>query len=407
MKKMFGLMQDVIGRLLSCVVPRDGRLCVAGSWMGEMYGDNPRYFVEYLLGHSDLRVVWVGKEHVRDKLPKYPHLKFARLGSLRAVCAALRAKYWIVAQGPRDICAESLRGRAVLLNLWHGHAFKNGGKTRADGTAAPCARKLPLKTRMLNSLTRRGDDELGWTSIASTEGGRHLAEALPQLFSTDLMLPFGTPRNDYLIHNKGNDSLRRELKARYARMLGFGEDKKIVLYLPTFRKPGVKGFSFYGLEGERRERVASFADAVNAVFVEKHHFLTLMANPPPADAAAGWNVVIDEEKSRDVLTQELLLIVDVLVTDYSSVFIDYCLLGRPCVHYVYDLDEYTVHDAGLAYDLEKVCGGPCVKTLDGLLESVGDALAAKRGVPRPGYAELVAFERGNACEQIADWLMRN
>ena len=113
MKKMFGLMQDVIGRLLSCVVPRDGRLCVAGSWMGEMYGDNPRYFVEYLLGHSDLRVVWVGKEHVRDKLPKYPHLKFARLGSLRAVCAASRPGQ-ILSLRPRAVCGA---GAAYAFRL--------------------------------------------------------------------------------------------------------------------------------------------------------------------------------------------------------------------------------------------------------------------------------------------------
>lgn len=392
----------VFGRMLSGIVPRDGRLCVAGSWMGEMYGDNPRYFVEYLLSHSDMRIVWIGKGHVCEKLPSHPHLKFARLGSLRAACAALRAKYWIVAQGPCDICSESLRGRAVLLNLWHGHAFKSGGRTRADGAAACCVKKPSLKTRMINSLTKRGDDELGWTSIASTEGGRHLAEALPQFFSVDFMLPFGTPRNDYLIHNKGNDSLRRELKARYAKMLGFGKDKKIVLYLPTFRKPGVKTFSFYGLEGKQRERMASFADAANAVVVEKHHFLTLKANPPPADAAVGWNVVIGEEQSHDILTQELLLVADVLVTDYSSAFVDYCLLGRPCIHFVYDYDEYTTSDAGLAYDIEEIAGGPVVKTLDGLCEVLRNSLASGRGEPRPGYAAMVEFEKGRACEQLCE-----
>lgn len=371
--------------------------------MGEMYGDNPRYFVEYLLDNTDLSVVWVGKKHVRSMLPSHARIKFALTGSWKATWSALRARYWIVAQGSCDIAPASLRGKALLLNLWHGLAFKCAGRTRADGAAG--VEKGSLKTRMARVLSWREGDELGWTSVASTEGGRHLAEALPQFFSTDLMLPFGTPRNDYLIHNKGNESLRRELKARYARLLGFGEDKKIVLYLPTFRKPGVKGFSFYGLEGAMRERIANFADGANAVFVEKHHFLTLRANPPQTNAVAGWNIVIGEEKFRDVLTQELLLIADVLVTDYSSVFIDYCLLDRPCIHYVYDLEEYTKNDAGLGYDIEKICGGPCVKTVEELTSALENALEAKCASPRPGYRELVAFERGNACEQIANWLM--
>ena len=405
MKKIASLVGSILGRALACIVPRDGRLCAAGSWMGEMYGDNPRYFVEYLLDNTDFRVVWVGKEHVRSMLPSHPRIKFALIGSWKATWSALRARYWIVAQGPCDIGLASLRGKALLLNLWHGLAFKRGGRTRADGPVG--VEKGSLKARIARALTWREGDELGWTSVASTEGGRHLAEALPQLFSTDLMLPFGTPRNDYLIHNRGNESLRRELKARYAKMLGFGEDKKIVLYLPTFRKPGAKTFSFYGLEGGMRERMASFADAANAVVVEKHHFLTLRANPPPPGADAGWNAVIGESLSRDVQTQELLLVTDVLVTDYSSVFIDYCLLDRPCVHFVYDREEYATNDSGLAYDLEKVAGGPCVQTVEELLSALEDAIGAKCGAPRQGYAELVAFERGSACRQIADWLMRN
>ena len=400
MKAIASLVVSVLGRALACSVPRDGRLCVAGSWMGEMYGDNPRYFVEYLLDNTDFRVVWVGKEQVRSRLPSHPRIKFARAGSWKATWSALRARYWIVAQGPCDIGPACLRGKALLLNLWHGLAFKRGGRTRADGSVG--IEKRSLKARIARALVWRQGDELGWTSIASTEGGRHLAEALPQFFSVDFMLPFGTPRNDYLIHNKGNDSLRRELKARYAKMLGFGKDKKIVLYLPTFRKPGVKTFSFYGLEGEQRERMASFADAANAVVVEKHHFLTLKSNPPLVDAAVGWNVVIDEEKSHDVLTQELLLVADVLVTDYSSAFVDYCLLGRPCIHFVYDYDEYTTSDAGLAYDIEEIAGGPVVKTLDGLCEVLRNSLASGRGEPRPGYAAMVEFEKGRACEQLCE-----
>ena len=397
------LLRNFVWRVLSCVVPRDRRLCVAGSWMGEMYGDNPRYLVEYLLANAKVRIVWIGKEHLRAKLPADSNLKFAKIGSVGAAWAALRAGTWIVAQGPCDIGPTSLRGRVTLVNLWHGLAFKRSGQTRADGAAlVQQPRRVQLKKWIVNALTRRRNDELGWTSIASDEGGGHLAAALPQYFSTEKMVPFGTPRNDYLIHSKKKPEVLRELKARYAKLLGFAEDRKVVLYLPTFRKPGAKTISFYRLAGGEGAELRGVLDAANAVLLEKPHFLELAANPPPKNGAANWNVVIDAEKSREVLAQELLLVADVLVTDYSSAFVDYCLLGRPCIHFVYDYNEYTTSDAGLAYDIEEIAGGPVVKTLDGLCEVLRNALASGRGEPRPGYAAMVEFEKGRACEQLCE-----
>jgi len=406
MTKILNLAGEILGWALAWVVPRDRGLCVAGAWMGEMYGDNSRYFVEYLLSHSAKRVVWIGNAFVRDRLPRHPRLAFAQRGTWRAAWSALRAKCWIVVQGPLDIGHSGLRGNAVVLNFWHGLAFKRSGATRADGTGGR-PKIWPLKTRIVRALTRRKDDEAGWTSVASMLGGRHLAEAFPQYFSTDRLLPFGTPRNDYLIRNRDNESLRRELKARYCRMLGIPADRRIVLYLPTFRKSGARTFSFYALSGKVRDEIANLMRNENAVLVEKHHFLALRENPPPRDASADWNAVVGEGLSRDILTQELLLATDVLVTDYSSVFIDYCLLDRACIHFVYDLEEYRTNDSGLAYDPEEVGGGPCVRTAEELPAALKDALAAKHGYPRPGYAGLVEFERGNACEQIADWLNRS
>ena len=91
MRKILWLVLEFAGKMLSCIIPRDRRLCVAGSWMGEMYGDNPRYLVEYLLANAKVRIVWIGKEHLRAKLSADSNLKFAKIGSVGAAWAALRA----------------------------------------------------------------------------------------------------------------------------------------------------------------------------------------------------------------------------------------------------------------------------------------------------------------------------
>lgn len=365
------------GKALSAILPRDEGLCAAGSWLGEMYGDNPKYFVEWLLGHTDMRIVWVGKAKMEKQLPAHPNLRFARLGSAKALWSALRAKTWLVSQGTMDIAPASFRGRATLINLWHGLAFKNSGMTRSDGEVKK-ARHKPLKTRIVNALTRREGDELGWTSVASSEGGVHLSEALPQLFSRKLMVEFGTPRNDYLIANRDNGALRKALRRKYGAIMGIPEGKKMVLYLPTFRKEREKMFRFGELEGEEKAALEKALEAIGAVWVEKPHALTGLSG-------------------EGILTQELLLIADILVTDYSSAFIDFGLLGRKTVHFVYDYEEYTKRDAGLAYNLEEVAGGALAKTV----KELADAL---QGESRPGpkFASLVEFEKGDACRRLAE-----
>ena len=51
--------------------------------------------------------------------------------------------------------------------------------------------------------------------------------------------------------------------------------------------------------------------------------------------------------------EELYLVSDIMITDYSSVMFDYSILNRPILFYVYDLEEYRDNLRGFNLDLEK------------------------------------------------------
>ena len=70
--------------------------------------------------------------------------------------------------------------------------------------------------------------------------------------------------------------------------------------------------------------------------------------------------------------QELLLISDLLITDYSSIMIEYCALNKPLIFFTYDLDSYLSDERGFYFDFKSTVPGPIVFTTDQLIKAIKD-----------------------------------
>ena len=89
---------------------------------------------------------------------------------------------------------------------------------------------------------------------------------------------------------------------------------------------------------------------------------------------------------------ELCLVSDLLVTDYSSVMFDYALLGRPMIFYMYDLEYYRDASNGFYFDPEEVLPGPIVRTQEALYAAVRSAQT-----DRAAYADRYEAFRERFC----------
>ena len=372
----------------SWLVPRSRKLAVFGSWCGKQFSDNPKYLLQYVLEHEDCDCVWIGNPEIEQRLPKHPRLRFARFGSFKANWAALRAKNWFFSQGCQlDISPWFVFGGARMYNLWHGIAFKYMGLRAAS-------RRTCEKTDVFHRAWRWVlDHGLSpkspyWMTTASDSMTEILCSCAPQWFSSARTLRCGTPRNEFLIRNRDNAELVAALKRKYATLLGFDPSKKVVLYMPTFR--GGAG---------ARVGLGSIVDGLDAVLLEKHHPITFARQQTDFPSAAG-SILVTPEQSDLIDNPELYLITDIMIGDYSSAFFDFSLLKRPVVHYVYDLEEYMTKDAGLAYDIRKIAGGPLVRTEEELRETVRRLLADPKCEPGPDLEGLLVYERGDTCRQI-------
>ena len=145
-----------------------------------------------------------------------------------------------------------------------------------------------------------------------------------------------------------------------------------------------------------------------------HHHACIVEKKHPAEVAPVGDVDNTSDRihrigaDAHVDTQELLLVSDVLVTDYSGCFLDYLLLDRPVIHFAYDRDQYSDEDRGLYFDLDEIAGGPIVTSVDELMSALERSLAdrgAEATRRQTVRDRLLAWERGTASATIAEQVL--
>ncbi len=226
------------------------------------------------------------------------------------------------------------RDHQHVLQTWHGSTLKRLARDRPDSG---------LRTRIAATREGRRWDALLVQNDFSAE---HLASAYA--FRGPVWVE-GYPRNDVL----AEPSLAGDVRAR----LGFDDAKRIVLYAPTWREDRTAMVDHLD--------VATFAHALGSehVLLVRGHSST-WEHGHDHDAPG----LVDVTGYPDV--SDLLLVADVLVTDYSSVMFDWVSTGRPIVFFVPDLSRYRGELRGFYADLLSEAPGSLVETTDDLVDAV-------------------------------------
>ena len=388
--------------ILLHVLPRDSHKVVFGAWEGKQFSDNPKYFMLYLLKRGGYKCVWVGDEKLRAQVEAIEGARFARKGSVVALWHCLTAKFYVHnILWREDIIDFPHCRRVTIINLWHGIPLKCIGARQMMGNGVRAGdhaieHKVPFWRKAISDVSVYMYDSTSWSSVSSQKMADIVMGGFPGIFKKDRMLMAGSPRNDFLINNKSNDSFRNSLREKYATLLGVSSTRRWYLYLPTFRHDGIP-FSFKG--SKREDQYQEVLRQQDAVLIEKQHFKVLKSLNL-SDGVYGNICIIGQDKSTLIDVQELLLSADVLITDYSSCFLDFELLGRPVIHYAYDLENYVKRDSGLEYNIFDIAAGPVVCSEGDLLSALmmpkADLLSAKGKIAD----EPIIAEKGHACDSV-------
>jgi CDP-ribitol ribitolphosphotransferase len=264
------------------------------------------------------------------------------------------------------------RPGTARIQVWHAAgAFKKFGYSVIDktfGVDAETVRHVRIHSNYSLAL------------VSSMSVARHYAEAFGDpgdIFTSRL----GLPRVDVL----GNPERRAAAEARVRATYPIPPGRRVILYAPTFRGETV---------GKARYADLLDLDVMHRVLGEDH-VLLLKLHPFISEAVAIpaelRDFVIDASGDPDV--NELMLVSDLLVTDYSSVIYEWALLGKPIAFLAPDDGAYDA-ERGFYFDFRRDAPGPIVESTEALaaliraddwdLERIRAFAAASWDVPAGG-----------------------
>lgn len=398
MRKIKTVFLSLYSLFLSLFIKRDEKRIAFGSWAGELFIDNSKYLADYALEHylkKGYVCYWVGNEEIREKID--PRLVFVKRNSVSSITTLLKCKYFFFSQiHTTDICAYNVYRDAILCFLDHGNTIKKCGADDPEYHGQYDVDRFSLIKRMLVKISG-SIIPYNYIAVSSSDNIQTYVTGYKHLVSENTkFIKSGLPRNEILF--KKDDSLRRELKEKYSRLIGFDLNNRVIMYLPTFRRKTEKVYSFTDLPFDQMERLVLLLKEHDAIILEKNHYV---ANKYDCNHAESAEYVIKVDAPVDL--QEMLYFTDVQICDYSGCYLDYLILDRPLIHFLYDYVEYRDHDSGLYYDVDEFAAGAVATNVDEVIDDLTDILssndsysAARKNV-RDRFLE---YEKGKASQII-------
>lgn len=323
----------------------DSHIWLFSSTDNSHYNYNSRYLFEYVKENlPEITPLFVINDpELRNSLSsKYGKQYFTETESIQGIRQALSAGVWFTSAG-LPAYGTGLHKKRLIINLWHGVPLK----------------KIALLDPNLKKAARIYFKKIfseNYTCILTTS--HELIPLMARSFavSEDKIKVWGQPRNDGLFQK--NDC--REILGQLFPDLP--EYTKTVLYAPTFRDYGqVQLFPFKDFDQKQLE---AFLEEKNMLLFIRTH----VAEQGSAAPYLGKRIrFLGNEQAEDVTG--ILNIFDCLITDYSSIYIDYLLTDKPMVFLPYDRQQY-LDGRGMNFDYDDVTPGPKPETFNDFLDAL-------------------------------------
>lgn len=334
----------------------DDKTILFSTFNGKSYADSPKAIYLYLLSnekYNDYKFIWTFKEpEEHDFLTQNERTTIVKQGTKEYEKRLAKSKYWIFNYRVAD--HQHPKKNQVYVQCWHGTPLKKLGYDLENSDNV-------LNTKGEIRFKYRTDaKKFKYILSPSKFASKKFISAwnLKEFNKESCVIEEGYPRNDFL-HNY-TDQDAQNIKQK----LGIDNlNKKIILYAPTWRDNQHESGVGYTYKTEVDfEKLQKELEKDYIILFRAHY---LVANEFDFEKYKGF--IYDVSKVDDI--NELYIISDILITDYSSVFFDYANLKRPIIFYMYDLEVYKDDIRGFYIDLKEL-PGVITKTEDELIKEL-------------------------------------
>lgn len=307
------------------------RVLIASNTKNELYGNLLYIYNELKKYDYDIKILLINKASYIEKI-KY---------DLKLLYYVATSKYILIDDFFPLMYVLKIRKGSKFIQVWHAlGAYKKVGYSRQD-------------IGNNKSLTHKNYTD---TIVSSDDVIENYAEAFG--ISKDKVHPLGIPRTDMFFNEEEMENKKKELYRKYNIL----KNKRIILFAPTFRGRGRKSAN-YPEEYINLETIYKSLSEHDIFIMKLHPFIK--------------NQIIIKEEYKDKIIDltdyhdinDILLITDLLITDYSSVIFEYVFFEKPIVLYVPDLEEYN-NSRSFYYDYNEYVYGAIAKTQEELIENI-------------------------------------
>ena len=265
----------------------------------------------------------------------------------------------------------------TLIQLWHaGVGFKSVGLCRFGANGSP----------HINNAHRQYDYAI--------VGSGSLKKVYSEVFGIeeDALIPTGLPRMDKVIDKTENDRRRTEFYELYPEL----KEKKIILFAPTFRGVNAKE-AYYPYDKLDMKRIYDMCGS-DYVFIFKMHPFVKDRPPIPEQYS---DRIKDLSMAGDV--NDMLPVVDILITDYSSIIYEFSTFRKPMLFFAFDQKSYSVI-RGFQSDYEEFAPGRICRDMDELEDAVKNKDFEIEKVDRFVSEDFDYLDAGSS-DRFIDWMI--
>ncbi|MGD9994145.1 MAG: CDP-glycerol glycerophosphotransferase family protein [Salinivirgaceae bacterium] len=360
-QNIYKKVMSFVFRFLGYFFSIDENIILFNSFGGRKFNDSPKVIFDYLSEKREFdnfKFVWAFENPEKYNIPKATLVK---IDSWKYFKTALKAKYWISSVNiERGLNFK--KNETIYLNTWHGAGTKKIG----------------------NAVSGRKDFNFSNVDFMLVQ-----SEYEKEIFRKDFLvrdesfLLSGFPRSDELFQATNEKVLR------YRKVLGIPDDKKVILYAPTWRDSVNGGMSYDIKPPIKIEKWKEQLSNEYVVLFRTHAFTTNVLNME-------FNEFVRDASSY-VDLNHLLIVADIVITDYSTLVFDYSILEKPFLCFGYDYDEYK-KERGFYLDIEKEYPNGVFKTEDEVLDFIKDIDYNKEIIKVKSFKKKYIEAGGRATE---------
>lgn len=287
------------------------------------FGDNAFFTAQELASISTQQLIFINRKKCKIDFSTIPAdqktIYFMDRGNISQLCHSIyhlaTAKYIFVDTYVGELAAVRFKKDVICVQLWHA-----AGAVKKFGWSDPETAKRSSRAK---KRFQKVYNQFNYIPV----GSQQMAEIFLEAFhiSENRILYTGVPQTDFYFHEDSMKTGLEQVYVRYPQLKG----KKVILYAPTFRKDSLHHLK---MEFDINQFLRT---------LDNNHILLIRIHPSVHDASripADPRILLVSEYPQ---INDLLTVSDILVTDYSSIPVEFSLLEKKMIFFTYDLESYS------------------------------------------------------------------